>query len=432
MQDPTAAQRLTRSALLGTLLGALLLAACSTRASDGRVGDPGPTATTQRAASATGEASQTASTTPTSVVDEEVSPVPSATTPVPTGVASPSAEPATQIPPPAGSPHAVTQTAPPTATPPAAPAVTSTASPLPTAQPVTIPIGSVGGRITCPLFPANNPWNQRVDQLPVHTNSQAYVASIGLESPVHPDFGSGVWPPEGGGPIGIPYVVVGAGQPSVSVSFGYSSESDPGPYPVPSNAPIEGGNNSNGDRHVLVLDDDRCMLYELFDAQPIDGGPWQAGSGAIFDLRSNALRPAGWTSADAAGLPILPGLVRYDEVAAGSITHAIRFTAPRTHRSYVWPARHFASSIVDPAYPPMGQRFRLRADFDTSGFAPPVRVILRAMQQYGLILADNGSPWFISGAPDERWNNEALRQLRQLRGGDFEAVDVSSLPGYAD
>jgi hypothetical protein len=276
----------------------------------------------------------------------------------------------------------------------------------------------------CTLFPADNIWNVPVDTLPVDANSDAYVNTIGAERTLHADFGSGLWE---GGPIGIPFVVVPANQPGVAVTFDYDDESDPGPYPVPPDAPIEGGPNSSGDRHVLIVENDNCLLYELFAAYPQEDGSWQAGSGAIFDLNSHALRPDSWTSADAAGLPILPGLVRYDEVASGEITHAIRFTAPQTRRAYVWPARHYASSRTSPEYPPMGQRFRLKANYEMSGFAPEVQVILRAMKKYGLILADNGSAWYISGAPDERWNNSVLHQLHTVPGSAFEAVDSSSL-----
>jgi len=308
--------------------------------------------------------------------------------------------------------------------PPAAP--TATATPAATATPTRTPTPGAGPSLEgCPVFPSDNVWNVAVDTLPVDANSAAYIGSIGGSAGVHPDFGSGTWD---GGPIGIPYVAVPGSQPLVPVSFEYADESDPGPYPIPPDAPIEGGSASTGDRHVLVLDRDRCRLYELFSAYPQPGGGWRAGSGAVFDLASHALRPAGWTSADAAGLPILPGLVRYDEVAAGAIRHAIRFTAPRTRRAYVWPARHFASSQTDPALPPMGQRFRLKASYDLSGFAPEVRVILMAMKVYGLILADNGSAWFVSGVPDERWNNDVLvGQLRLVKGSDFEAVDASGL-----
>lgn len=276
----------------------------------------------------------------------------------------------------------------------------------------------------CDVFPADNVWNTPVDDLPLDPNSRAYVETIGADAPLHPDFGAGDWPPGSGAPIGIPYVDVSGDQPLVPISFLYEEESDPGPYPIPPDAPIEGGS----DRHVLVVDRDRCLLYELFDAEPQNGGSsWTAGSGAIFDLRSHALRPAGWTSADAAGLPILPGLVRYEEVASGAIHHALRFTAPQTRQEYVWPARHFASDLRSEQYPPMGQRFRLRADFDVSPFSPEVQVILRALKSYGLMLADNGSAWYLSGAPDERWDNDVLRELRDLRGTDFEAVDVSGL-----
>jgi len=281
--------------------------------------------------------------------------------------------------------------------------------------------------LPCPLFPPDNIWNTPIDTLPRHPLSDEYVDAIGRDAEFHPDFGSGIWPPDNGGPIGIPFVVVPAGQPGVPVSFYYNDQSDPGPYPIPPDPPIEGGPQSDGDRHILIVQAETCRLYELYDAWPRDDGGWDAGSGAIYDLHSHALRPAGWTSADAAGLPILPGLVRYDEVAAGEIAHALRFTAPETQRAFVWPARHFASDLTETHFPPMGQRFRLRAGFDLGGFAPEVQVILRAMQRYGIILADNGSPWYVSGAPDERWDNDVLRQLHQLTGDDFEAVDVSGL-----
>ncbi|MGH8873018.1 MAG: hypothetical protein ACRDWS_13720 [Acidimicrobiia bacterium] len=280
----------------------------------------------------------------------------------------------------------------------------------------------------CPVFPADNIWNARVDTLPVHARSAQYVASIGATSNVHADFGSGVWPPGSTSPIGIPFVTVGSGQPDVAVQFtSWPGESNPGPYPIPATAPIEGGPSALGDRHVIVVDSADCALYELFYAFPNGDGTWRAANGARYDLRSNALRPAGWTSADAAGLPIYAGLVRYDEVAAGVIRHTIRFTAPDTQSAYTWPARHEASSITDPTYPPMGQRFRLEASFDTTGFSWQARVILEAMKTYGIILADNGSPWYISGAPDERWDNDILHELDVIEGTDFEAVDVSSL-----
>ena len=276
----------------------------------------------------------------------------------------------------------------------------------------------------CQILPKNNIWNHRIDTLPTDSHSDAYIATIGQDDYVHADFGSGQWE---GGPIGIPYNIVTSEQSPVEVTFEYEDESDTGSYPIPTNPLIEGGPNSDGDRHILILEKDNCTLYELYAAYPNQDGSWYAGSGAIFDLSSNVLRPAGWTSADAAGLPILPGLIRYEEVLKGEINHAIRFTAPRTRNAYVWPARHYASSLSGTEFPPMGQRFRLKADFDISGYHPQIQVILHAMQKYGIILADNGSPWFISGVPDERWDNDILHQLHAIKGSAFEAVDVSSL-----
>jgi len=282
----------------------------------------------------------------------------------------------------------------------------------------------------CPILPEDNIWNTPVNTLPVDSNSSAYINTIGPARGFHPDFGSGTY---NGGPIGIPYTVVDGTQLKVSVTFDYDDESDPGPYPIPPGAQIEGGSQSTGDRHVLVLDRDSCMLYELFAAYPQPNGTWQAGSGAIFDLNSNSLRTAGWTSADAAGLPIVPGLVRYDEVAAGEIRHALRFTAPQTRNQYIWPARHLASNLSDASYPPMGQRFRLKASFDVSAFSPEVQVILQALKTYGMILADNGSAWYISGVPDPRWDNDTLvSELSRVKGSDFEAVNASALMVSAD
>jgi hypothetical protein len=269
----------------------------------------------------------------------------------------------------------------------------------------------------CSVFPDTNVWNKRVDSLPVHPRSATLIASIGLDRSLHPDFSS-----LSGGNYGIPYNVVGSRATKHRVTFYYASESDPGPYPIPRRPKIEDGS----DRHLLVVDKSTCRLYELFDARRPASG-WQAGSGAIWDLRSNRLRPAGWTSADAAGLPILPGLARYDEVAAGTIRHALRFTAPRTRRAYIFPARHFASSSSDPALPPMGLRVRLKASVDISRFGPQARVVLRALQQYGMILADNGSPWYVTGAPDIGWDDDDLHQLHRIKGSDFEVVDTSAL-----
>ncbi len=285
--------------------------------------------------------------------------------------------------------------------------------------------GSPGASIAgCQQFPADNVWNTPVDALPIDANSSAYIQSIGATTGLHPDLGT-VYQ---GAPIGIPYNIVPGSQPGVHVTFQYDRESDHALYPIPPNPLIEGGADSSGDRHILIVDRDNCVLYELFSAYPQADGSWQAGSGAIWSLLSNQLRPDGWTSADAAGLPILPGLVRYDEVASGQISHALRFTASRTREAYIWPARHEASSISDPTVPPMGQRFRLKAGFDISAFSPPVQVILQAMKTYGIILADNGSDWYISGAPDSRWDDDMLvSELRRVHGSDFEAVDESSL-----
>jgi hypothetical protein len=286
------------------------------------------------------------------------------------------------------------------------------ASPLPNAR-------------ACPIFPADNPWNQRVDRLPVAANSARLIASIGLTNPVHPDFGSGLY---NGSPIGIPYTVVSNRTRRVPVRFQYSSEPDHARYPIPHNVAIEGGGRSTGDRHVILIDRDSCKDYELYAAYPHDGGlRWSAGSGAIFDLRSNHLRPAGWTSADAAGLPIFPGLARYYEVARGKIDHALRFTAPCTAPRYVYPARHEASTCSG-FYPPMGLRVRLKASVNISRLPREARIVAQALKRYGLILADNGSPWYVSGAPDRHWNNDDLHQLDRLTGRDFEVVDTRSLP----
>ncbi len=281
----------------------------------------------------------------------------------------------------------------------------------------------VGG---CPVFPKNNPWNQRVDRLPVVANSGAIVNSIGLRDTMHADFGSGLWE---GGPIGIPFTTVAGSQPRVPVSFDYADESNRGPYPIPARAPIEGGRGSDGDRHVIVIDRRRCRLYELFAAYPHGGGAgWTAGSGATWNLRSNRLRPRGWTSADAAGLPILPGLARFDEVKRGHIDHALRFTADRTRRAFIYPARHFASDLTDRNLPAMGQRVRLRRGYDISRFPRQARIVLKALKRYGMILADNGSPWYVSGAPDPRWSNDQLHTLHQVPGSAFEVVDSGKLP----
>lgn len=282
---------------------------------------------------------------------------------------------------------------------------------------------TIGG---CPLFPANNIWNRDISTLPVHRYSANFIASIGPTGHVHANFGAGLF---GGGPLGIPYIVVPGNQPKAPISFTYSSESDPGPYPIPLNAPIEGGSQSSGDRHVIAVDSGTCNLYEMFAGYPQQNGSWKAVSGAVWNLNSNALRPSTWTSADAAGLPILPGLVRYDEVASGVITHALRFTVSRIQSAFLWPARHSAPAGTDPDpnLPPMGLRLRLKASVNISSFSPQNRVILTALKHYGMIVADNGSNWYISGAPDNRWNNGDLQALGNIPGSGFEVVDESSL-----
>ena len=283
--------------------------------------------------------------------------------------------------------------------------------------------GSTGART---VFPADNPWNTDISAEPVDPSSTTLLTSCGgAGRRVHPDFGT-VW---NGAPNGIPYVLVGGSQPKVPVSFYYDDESDPGPYPIPPDAPIEGGPNGTGDRHVIVVDTLNWRLYELFDARSVNGGTsWTAGSGATWDLGSNALRPAGWTSADAAGLPIFPGLVRYDEaVVKGVINHALRFTCPTTRKAYVHPARHWASSQTNTAYPPMGMRVRLKANVDISSYPPEVRVILTALKKYGMFLADNGSGMFISGAPDARWSDDNLATLHRLTNADFEVVRMGTV-----
>jgi hypothetical protein len=267
---------------------------------------------------------------------------------------------------------------------------------------------------SCPIFPANNPLNQEIAHAPVAANSAAYIASIGLTGHLHPDFGTNP-------SYGIPYTVVGPHQSKVPIKFTeYGEESNPGPYPVPANAPVEGA-GEEGDRHVLVLQEGNCKLYELYNAQR-DADGWEAGSGAVFDLRSNALRPNGWTSADAAGLPIFPLLVRYPEVQAGQIDHALRVTVARTQAGFIHPATHFASSSSNPDLPPMGLRLRLKASYSLAGFHGESLVILRALKRYGLIVADNGSSWYITGAPSPSWNDEDLEQIKRVPGAAFEAV----------
>lgn len=310
------------------------------------------------------------------------------------------------------------------------PVVVATATTPPTTPPSTPPTtpgtgplglnASLAGRS---LFPADNAWNTAIDNAPVDPNSAAIISNIGLTKSFHPDFGAN-W---NGGPFGIPYYVVSGTQQGVNVTFDYDDESDHGLYPIPANAPIEGGASSTGDRHVIIVDRDNWKLYELYYAFPQSNGSWKAGSGAIFSLSSNALRPAGWTSADAAGLPILPGLVRYDEVNAGLIAHALRFTVSRSRRAYVAPARHWASSDTSSLRPPMGMRVRLKASVNISSYPASAQVILRALKKYGMIVADNGSDWYVSGTADARWNDNEINSLKALKGSDFEVVQMTGI-----
>jgi len=273
------------------------------------------------------------------------------------------------------------------------------------------------------IFPADNPWNQDVSKLPVDAKSKDYLESVGLDKPLHPDFGT-VW---NGAPSGIPYMLVPGDQSKVTVDFAYPDESDPGPYPVPKEPLIEGGPKAplDSDRHVLLIDYDNRRLYELFHVVPQPNGKWKAGSGAIFDLASNTLRPRGWTSADAAGLPIFPGLARYDEIVErGELKHALRFTVKKTQRGYILPATHWASRSNDRNLPPMGLRVRLRPDYDIAKFPKSAQVILQGLKTYGMLLADNGGDWFVSGAPDPRWNDDELNTLKRVKVRDFEAVDT--------
>ncbi len=279
----------------------------------------------------------------------------------------------------------------------------------------------------CPVFPADNIWNAPIDKLPIDPRSQAYIASIGADVGLHPDFASDPG-------SGIPFTLTDSHVKPAKITFDYDSESDPGAYPIPPNPRIEGGPSApqDSDHHILLIETDRCMLMELWGARRVSDTAWTAGSGIRMDLNSNKLRPNGETSADAAGLPVFPGLVRYDEVAAGEIRHALRFTALKTLNGHIWPARHDASHINDRRFPPLGVRFRLRADFDISGFSKTNQVILTALKRYGMFLADNGSNWFLSGVPDPRWDDDDLHKLNRVKGSDFEAVNETSLMANFD
>jgi hypothetical protein len=344
---------------------------------------------------------------------------PATNTPTPTATNTPvpptNTAPATNTP---------TRTATNTTVPTNSPTRTATNTTVPAAT--NTPPGNATPRpgLPCIVLPADNIWNRNIASLPVHANSANYMNTIGLGAVLHPDFASGTW---NGGPIGVPYIVVPGTQPRVPMTFLYYRESEPGPYPVPTNAPIQGGPNSTGDRHVIVVEQGSCTAYELFKAYPNADGSWRADAGAVWPLTSNALRPNGWTSADAAGLPLLPGLVSYDEVASGVIRHAIRFTAETINRSYIWPARHSDGQSTDANAPPMGLRLRLKANVNISGYAAPVQVVLQALKDYGMILADSGTSLDIGGIPDSRWNDYVMNSMEQIRGTDFEVVDESGL-----
>jgi hypothetical protein len=277
----------------------------------------------------------------------------------------------------------------------------------------------------CPVLPADNVWNTPIDTLPVDRHSKDYASSIGPTHGIHPDFGSNL-------NSGMPFSELKPGTRRVRVDFDYREESDLGNYPIPPDAPIEGGTNSTADRHIILIDLRTCILYEIFDTHPLPDGAWKAGSGVKIDLTDNALRPSGWTSADAAGLPVFPGLVRYDEVLTGEINHALRFTVPQTQNTFIWPARHKASKLADVTVPPMGARFRLRADFDISKFSKTNQIILRCLKRYGMFVADNGGSMFVTGVGDKRWDDSDLHKLGDVKADDFEAVDESDLQLLAD
>ena len=275
---------------------------------------------------------------------------------------------------------------------------------------------------SCPVFPADSIWHADVSALPVHPRSAQWLSHMQAATrSLHPDFG-----PSGGVPYGIPFTVVAGSHAKVPVTFDYAGESDRVPYPLGPDTLIEGGAGSGGDMHALVVDASTCRLYETWDTRQ-SGSAWLAGSGATWDLRSDALRTAGWTSADAAGLAILPGLLRYDEVLAGNVDHAIRFTTNVSDRSYLWPARHQAGSVTDPTYPPMGAWFRLKAGYSTAGLSAQTITVITAMKAHGLVLADNGSPWYFQGTADNRWPDQVISELKRIPASAFEAVDVSSL-----
>ena len=287
----------------------------------------------------------------------------------------------------------------------------------------TAPVGSAVGGTTCHPFPASNWWHADIRALPLHPYSATWLSHMSTSVRLHPDFG----PSYGDGPdYGIPVTVVDGSHPKVAPVFDYASESDHVGYPLGSDTRIEGGRNSPGDKHAVVVDKSTCRLYETWNTRVVNG-TWRAGSGATWLLTSNALRPDGWTSADAAGLPILPGLLRYNEVASGYVDHAIRFTTNVTSRHHLWPARHDAGSTTSLAYPPMGARFKLKANWDPSRLGPQAKVVVAAMKKFGLVLADNGSPWYFQGELDARWSDALVSDLKKIPASAFVAVDTRSL-----
>jgi hypothetical protein len=288
-------------------------------------------------------------------------------------------------------------------------------------RPVVAPERPVSG---CHVFPSTNYWNTDISALPEHPRSDAWMKHMSPRSNLHPDFGRAYG--EQPVPYGIPITVVGAGHRRVDVRFQYARESDRVRYPLGRDTKIEGGRRAGGDRHAIVVDRSRCTLYETWNTRKRNGH-WTAGSGAVWNLDHNALRPDGWTSADAAGLPILPGLLRWREVKSGTVDHAIRFTTDVTDHRYIWPARHRAGAVHNRSYPPMGARFRLKASFDMSGYGRKARVVLRAMQTYGLVLADNGSPWYFQGDATNKWPDSVISDLKQIPARAFVAVDTSAL-----
>ena len=306
----------------------------------------------------------------------------------------------------------------------AAPAALLALTPTPAVDTASRPIARAPG---CPIFPRDNPWNQRVDGLPVAADSNRVVAAIGAGGSLHPTFGAALYEGE---PVGIPYTTVPGRQRRVRVRFTYRDESNRVRYPIPRGVPVEGGPRSRGDRHAIIVDRDHCRLYELYRLFPPRPGSsvWRAGSGAVWNLRSNRLRPRGWLSADAAGLPILPGLARYEEVRRGSIDHALRVTVHATRPAFIYPARHHASESRAPDLPPMGLRLRLKAGVDISGFPRQARIVLTALKRYGMLVADNGGDWYVTGAPSNGWDDADLHELLRIHGRDFEVVDTTSLP----